>query len=161
MYNLAKLLIDEPHKLERLIILFLKLLITLHVTGLIFGYDLSVGSIIENPIPKTASAIQVIYFFVIVVAAWFVLWGVIAEILLYDVLIGLLSNIGNDRAVFIVMMWLLGVAEEKDKKLFPKGHIISFADSLNDFHDAFAGLYHIGFGSSENNVSAAYEEHYR
>jgi hypothetical protein len=134
MYNLAKLLIDEPHKLERLIILFLKLLLTLHVTGLILGYNLSVGAIIDNPIPKSASSIQIIYFFVIVIAVWFIIWNVICQILLYDVLIGLLSNIGSDRAFFIGMMQFLGVVEEKNKKLYSKSNIISFTDKLDELN---------------------------
>jgi hypothetical protein len=134
MYNLAKLLIDEPQKLERLIILFLKLLITLHVTDLILGYNLSVGAIIDNPIPKAASSIQIIYFFVIVIAVWFILWSIICQFLLYDVLIGLLSNIGNDRVFFNRVMDVLGVAKEKNNKLYSKSHIISFTDSLDDFN---------------------------
>lgn len=134
MYNLAKLLTDEPKKLERLIILFLKLLITLHVTGLILGYNLSIGAIIDNPIPKAAASIQIIYFFVIVIAVWFFLWGVICQIILYDVLIGLLSNIGSDRKFFFGMMELLGIAEEKNRKVYSKSRIISFTDNLDDFY---------------------------
>lgn len=133
MYNLAKLLIDEPHKLERLIILFLKLLITLHVTGIIFGYDLSVGAIVDNPIPKTASAIQIIYFFVVVTAVWFILWSIVADLLLYHVIIGLLARIGKDRDVFMGTMWFIGIVSERNGRLIPKDNLISFADSLDNF----------------------------
>lgn len=132
MYNLAKLLTDEPHKLERLIILLLKLLITFHVTGLLFGYDLSVGSIIDNPIPKSASAIQIIYFFVVLVAVWFVLWSILADFVLYHFVIGMLARIGKDKTVFMHTMSFIGVVGEKAGILTPKSNIISFVEGLSD-----------------------------
>lgn len=77
MYNLAKLLTEEPKKIEKLLILFSKLILTFYLTSSIYGFKLSIASTIENPIPKDLTTEKIIYFFSSLVIVWYVCWNVI------------------------------------------------------------------------------------
>ncbi len=137
MYNLAKLLTDEPEKLERLIILFLKLLITFTATALVFGYDISISSLIDNPIPKTYSASKLVYFFTSLILIWFFLWSVVAELILYELPVWLCSRTGDKRRTLLEMLHILDVIKMNslftDKPIIRPGkYIIPFTEVLKE-----------------------------
>jgi hypothetical protein len=136
MYNLAKLLTDEPEKLERLIILFLKLIITLYLAGLIFNYDFTINSLVENPLPKTLTTSKLILFFVSCIAVWFVFWSTILELLLCEGIVWLFTKWADKRKSLLTVLGFLGVIEERNGRIIkPKKYIILFVESLKLLQD--------------------------
>ena len=90
MYNLAKLLTEEPEKLERLGILFLKLLVILFIGSVFFGFNISISEFFENPIPKNYTISNFILFLISLIFIWFVVWTLIADFILGEIVIWLL-----------------------------------------------------------------------
>lgn len=137
MYNLAKLLTDEPEKLERLVILFLKLLITFLAAVILLGFDLSISSIIKDPIPETYSASRLLYFFACFILLWFFLWFII-EGAFYDLPVLIFSKGANTRASVMKMLSIVGVVNMPNydlrkkipKLIHPGKHIKIFVEAL-------------------------------
>ncbi len=130
MYNLAKLLTEEPAKLEKLIILLFKLLITFFFTCLLFGYSFSIQSLIKDPLPPSLSTTKLIYFFLGIFVVWYLLWRLCGEVIIGDLLIRLLAWPWNKRKTFVEILSFIGVAKESYGYLNPKKHIIVFSEAL-------------------------------
>lgn len=135
MYNLAKLLTEEPEKLERLGILFLKLLVTLFIGSAYFGFNFSITCFIDNPIPKDYTISKFIFFVISLVLIWFIVWSIFADLLLGEVLIWLLSKIGNKKLIFTDVLSLLSVVKKNNQTLSPDKNVIEFNEMLHSYSD--------------------------
>ena len=133
MYNLAKLLTEEPEKLERLGILFLKLLVTLLIGSVLFGLNISISGFIENPIPKDYTIAKFILFLILLVIVWYIVWSLIAEMIIGELLIWSLSKIGNKKDIFNEVLHLLKVVKKDNGNLSPNKNVISFSDILHNY----------------------------
>lgn len=133
MYNLAKLLVEEPEKLERLFFIFLKILITLFISCILFGFNLSITEFVEKLIPQNYTISKLIYFIVITIIVWLVIWNIIAEIILGECVIWLLSKIGNKKIIFNEVLGLLKVVKIKNNNISPEKNIITFNELLQSY----------------------------
>jgi hypothetical protein len=135
MYNLAKLLTEEPAKLEKLMLLFLKLLITFFFVCLLFGYNFSIYSLIKEPIPPSLSTSKLIYFFLGMIVSWYVIWVIIAEAIINGLLVWLLAMPFNGRKAFVMALSFLGVIKEKNDILSPNTNIILFTEAIKELKE--------------------------
>jgi len=134
MYNLAKLLTEAPEKLERLIILFLKLLIVLFLCNSLFNYNISISKFIESPIAKDFSISKVIFFIVIIIAVWLLVWNVFAEIILGDLLSFFFSKLVGKVHFYKFLNDSLKIIKDKAGTSNIANSIIQFVDNyLNEF----------------------------
>jgi hypothetical protein len=136
MYNLAKLLSDEPKKLERLFVLFLKLLITLYLTGLLLDYKFTINALVEKPIPEGLTTSKLILFFVATIIVWFAFWNFLLDMIMCEFIVWLLSLIPNKRKLTFSFLEILNVATVKDGRLIsPKKNMVDFAEGLHQLKD--------------------------
>ncbi len=135
MYNLAKLLAESPEKIERLIILFFKLLITLYIGITLFGLNISISGFIENPILEDYTITKFILFFILLVVIWFTVWSLISELIFGELLIWIISKIGSRKFLFNDLLALLKVIEKNDKNISPNVNVIAFNNLLNNFNE--------------------------
>jgi hypothetical protein len=133
MYSFAKLLTEEPEKLERLGILFLKILITLFIGSVFFGFNISIAEFFENPIPKGYTISNFILFLISLIFIWYVVWILIAELILGEITIWLLSKIGNKKYIFTEVLSLLKVVKKDNKNLSPEENVITFNEMLQNY----------------------------
>ncbi|MCW3085100.1 MAG: hypothetical protein JWP12_2466 [Bacteroidetes bacterium] len=135
MYNLAKLLTEEPAKLERLGILFLKLLVTLFIGSAFLGFNISISDFVENPVPKDYTISKFIFFLIMLVIIWFVVWTLIAELIIGELMIWLLSKIGNKKTIFTDVLHFLDVVKKNNETLSPNKYVIVFNQMLHSYTD--------------------------
>lgn len=135
MYNLARLLTEEPKKLERLIILFFKLLITICFATTLFGYKIELSTFIDTPIPKNITAADVIYFLLLSTLIWFVLWFIILENIFYELPIWLLTRKNDFKNSFLFYLDFFSIlnVNKNNKITGADTNIISFYRFLNQF----------------------------
>lgn len=138
MYNLAKLLTEEPEKLERIGILFLKLMVTLLIGSAFFGFNISVSAFIHDPIPSNYSVTKLILFFISLVAIWFVTWSMIGELIIGELIISFLSWLVNrfidKKDVFNDILSTLKVVKKKGKSIGPAKNVIIFNELLTTYY---------------------------
>ncbi len=133
MYNLAKLLSEEPEKLERLGILFLKLLITLLLGSIFLEYEFAISTLAENPIPKEFTLSKFVFYVIILIVIWFIVWGVIADAILGYLLINILSKIGNKKEIVLDWLIFFNVIKKRYSTLQPGKNIIAFNSLLQSY----------------------------
>lgn len=80
------LLVEEPRKLERLIIQFVKLSVTIYLSFLIMGYEVSYLDLKDVHI-ENYSIPGVIVFITITITTWYILWWVIADLFFFTIII--------------------------------------------------------------------------
>ncbi len=142
MYNLAKLLTEEPHKIERLLILLSKLIIVFFLTGWFYGFNLSLGTIVENPFPKELTAAKIIYFFASVIIVWFVVLNLILELLFTQLPIWLITRNKNGKGVvdsflsFFDIAYAYGTDYVRGKNIVGFTRSLKKNDDLDDLEDA-------------------------
>lgn len=135
MYNLAKLLTEEPEKLERLGILFLKLLVTLFIVSSIFGFYIPINVFVEDLIPKDYTIVKALLFLILITIIWFIVWTIIADLILGDFLIWLLSKIGSKKEIFTAALAALKIVKLKNENISPLRNVVAFNSILQDFTD--------------------------
>jgi hypothetical protein len=135
MYNFAKLLTEEPEKLERLFLLFVKVIVTLYVGDMIFSYGFSIPNLLDTMSIKSFALGQFVYFMVVAAATWFILWELIADIVLGQFFIWLLSRIGNRKKRFYSVLEFFNVATLDGDKMVPEKNIVNFADMINSYDE--------------------------
>ncbi len=133
MYNLAKLLSEEPEKLERIGILFLKLLVTLFIGSTFFGMNISISGFVENPIPKDYTIAKFISFLIFLVIIWYILWSLIAELIIGEFFIWIASKIGNSKSIFTEILVFLNVIKNDNSRLSPAKNVIAFNHMLYNY----------------------------
>jgi hypothetical protein len=133
MYNIVKLFTEEPEKLERVGILFLKFIMTLFISSTFFGFNISISHFFENPIPKDYTISNFLLFVISLILIWFVIWNLIAELFLGEILISLLSRIGNKKSIFLEILGLLNIIKKDSKNLSPAKNVISFNEFLQKY----------------------------
>lgn len=127
MYNFAKLLTEGPEKLERLIILFLKFLLTLWVTLTLFEVDITLKEIFNDEVFSNHTLTPILVFSFSFICVWIGMWLICINLLL-GLIINLLSKIGNADNRLKAFLWATGVIDINDK---PKDNVIIFADELD------------------------------
>ncbi len=130
MYNLAKLLTEEPKKLERLIILFIKLFLTLLLVNLFYKTNYPIKDLIENPIPKGITLSKIIYFITLMVIGWVIIWMYLDSILYY-IPIGLLWLFSFTIGI---IFWLYSKID-KNSALALKAKKYFFTKLVHDIRD--------------------------
>ncbi len=135
MYNLAKLLSEEPRRIERIIILLIKLLVSLYVCGLLFGHNSSINFIFEDESVGKLNIARIIYFIAALIAIWFFLWSIIAEWLCCEIPVWLLCKWIKGRSCFILVLEILSVVSEENNRLSPKGNIVAFYDGIKKYSE--------------------------
>lgn len=134
MYNFAKLLTEEPEKLEKVGLLILKFLITILIANLLFGFNISISEFLENPVPKDYTIKKLIITIISFILIWFVLWNLIADLILGEVVVRLLSKFDKDENVFRVVLELSGVIKTNQQKQYlPNRNIITFYNLLQNY----------------------------
>ena len=81
MYSIAKLLSDEPKKLENLILAILKLLITIWIAQSILDFKSTLSDFTLDSFFKNFRVDQSIYFIVTSIGVWYVLWEIFNELI--------------------------------------------------------------------------------
>jgi hypothetical protein len=132
MYNFAKLLTEEPEKLERIGILFIKLLVTLLVGSQLCGFNMSISDFIENPIPEGYTLSECIIFGLSLVFIWYFLWSTAAELGM-EGLTRLLAKIGNEKKMTIDILRLLNVVKKSGGNIYPAKNIVIFNQMLQAY----------------------------
>lgn len=140
MYSLAKLLTEEPEKLERMLLSFFKLLIVLYLTNLIFDLNFSISGFVENPIPDDYSIFELILFIICLILVWIAVWGVIGDLLLAELLIWATSKIGKDESAFKNLLVAIKVLEKEEYGHSPAKNVILFSSVLQIYDDDIAQL---------------------
>ncbi len=133
MYTVATLLAEEPEKFEKLVFVFLKMLVTLLVTSVLFDFNLSIPELGEKFIPQSYSISRLIYFIILTIIVWFVIWEIIAEIILGEFVIWALSKIGNRKTIFNEVLGIFNVVKTKNNNIGPAKNIIIFNDLLQTY----------------------------
>lgn len=128
MYNFAKLLTEEPEKLERLILLLLKFIMTLWITTTIFGSDITLQEIFNEDAVSKYNLTSILFFSFCFIITWGIVWLIGVGVIM-SILINLLSKIGNSEDKLKSFLWSAGVIDINDK---PKNNVIDFADELDD-----------------------------
>lgn len=130
MYNLAKLLTEEPKKIEKLLILLSKLIIILFITSSLYGFTTSLSALIENPLPKELTTIKVIYFFASIVIVWYVVWNILIEGLLTQFPIWLITRKKTGENTVNFFFSMLGIAHRFGSHYVRGENIIAFTQNL-------------------------------
>lgn len=134
MYNFIKLLSDEPEKLEKVGIVVLKFLITMLIANILFGFNISISAFLENPVPKDYTVKKMIITIISFILIWVVLWSIVAEFILGELFIRLLSKFDKDENVFIMLLELSGVVKtNQNKQYLPNRNIITFYNLLENY----------------------------
>lgn len=135
MYSLAKLLTEEPEKLERIGLLFLKLLVTLFIGSAFFGLNISISEFVQNPIPNDYTLTNFVFFLILLVVIWFTVWTFIAEIIIGQLIIWAVSKIGNSKSIFNDVLAFINVIKKKGDNIAPAKNVIAFSDMLQNYSD--------------------------
>lgn len=128
MYNFAKLLTEEPEKLERLIILFLKFLLTLWVTLTLFGVDITLKEIFNEEVFSNHALTSILFISFSFICVWVGIWLIAVESII-RLLVDLLSLIGKPGFYLKGILVIRGVITKDNK---PKSKVIDFADELDE-----------------------------
>ena len=128
MYNFAKLLTEEPEKLERLIILFLKFLMTLWITLKLFGVDISIDEILKDEVFSKHTLMSILFISFSFIVVWIGIW-LIAIGTIVQLLVDFLSKICSPKKYLKPILWGLGVT---DIDGMPKDNVIDFAETLDE-----------------------------
>lgn len=135
MYNLAKLLTEEPEKLEKVGFIFLKLLVTLFIGSTLFGFNISISEFVQNPITQDFTISKFILFFILLAVIWLVVWTIIAEMIIAELLIWLLSKIGDKKDMFTDILHLLKIVKKDKEYLSPNKNTIRFNKIIHAYND--------------------------
>lgn len=149
MYNIAKLLTEEPEKLERLIILLLKFLICLWVPCYIFDIDIRLNfeDISNGKTFSEYSIASIIYFVSIFIVSWFVLWKIgeliaIGVIYLISLIIKLLSKLVSKWFTTVdFFKTILIILNVVDSDGYPKQNIVAFSESLEELEKSEVNIF--------------------
>lgn len=128
MYNFAKLLTEEPEKLERLIILLLKFLMTLWIALTLFDADITLSEIFNEDVVSNHTLTCILYFSFSLIALWVGIWLIGIEIIV-RLLVDLLSSIGKSEYYLKGALFVSGVIDIDGK---PKNNVIDFAEELDE-----------------------------
>lgn len=132
MYSIAKLLSDEPKKLENLILAILKLLITIWIAQSILDFKSTLSDFTLDSFFKNFRVDQSIYFIVTSIGVWYVLWEIFNE-LIVSFIIFLLSQIGNPIEFLKWYLWAINSIKIKDDLIIDSNpHILNFTESTNE-----------------------------
>lgn len=131
MYNLAKLLTEEPKKIEKLLILFSKLILTFYLTSSIYSFKFSFLSVVENPIPKDLTTEKIIYFFSSLVIVWYVCWNLIVGGILTLLPIWLITRNKNGKETADAFLRLVDVASSVGNSYIRRKNIIEFENDMD------------------------------
>ncbi|MBL1232147.1 MAG: hypothetical protein COA31_005480 [Flavobacteriales bacterium] len=138
MYNFAKLLTEEPEKLERLIILFLKFLLTLWVTLTLFGVDITLNEIFNDEVFSNHTLTSILVFSFSFICVWIGVWLIAVELII-RLLVDLLSLIGKPGFYLKGVLIITGVITKDNK---PENKVIDFADELDEMAATNNNVYH-------------------
>ena len=134
MYNFVKLLSDEPEKFEKVGIVVLKFLITMLIANILFGFNISISAFLENPVPKDYTVKKMIITIISFILIWVVLWTIVAEFILGELVVRLLSKFDKDENVFKILLELAGVVKtNQNKQYLPNRNIITFYNLLENY----------------------------
>lgn len=121
---------QEREKLERIITLIVKLLITMYIINVLFNDEIKLFELISNKSLaefKISGLITSIFYLVV---TWFVVWNILVELILFQIVIGAIAKIGKDEDSFRYVLLLLGVMNKNSK---PSKNVHSFSHTLNKF----------------------------
>jgi hypothetical protein len=140
MYNLVKILTEEPKKIEKLLILLSKIILTFFLTSCLYGHKISLGSIVKNPIPDVIPIEKIIYFFSTIVIVWYILWGLLLDGLLTELPIWLITRKKTGKAVFDAIASWVDIAYGYGSYYKKGKHIVSFTNSFIKKEEEFNDL---------------------
>lgn len=128
MYSIAKLLSDEPKKLESLILAILKLLATVWFAQLLLGFKTNLSEFTVDSFFKNFKVDESIYFVLTSIGIWYLLWEIIIDLGI-DFFISLISMIGNPEKT---LSWYLrvtySVRTENDHIIDSRQNILYLAE---------------------------------
>lgn len=132
MYSIAKLLSDEPKKLERLILAVLKLLATVWIANLFLGFNADLSEFSVESFFKNFKVDESIYFVLTSIGVWYLVWEMLLELLI-EFIIKLFSLIGNSENT---LKWYLSITNSVKTKneniIDSKPNVLHFTESMQD-----------------------------
>ncbi len=132
MYSIAKLLSDEPKKLESIILTVLKLLATIWIAQLFLGFDPDLSNFSIETFFKNFRVDESIYFVLTSIGVWYLLWEMLLD-LIVDFVIKLFSFVGNSEKT---LEWYLritnSVKTSNDHIIDSKPNISHFTETIQD-----------------------------
>lgn len=132
MYSLAKLLSDEPAKLESLILATLKLLATIWIANVFLGFETNLSEFSIESFFRNFRVDESIYFVLNAIGIWYLLWEVVMD-LIVESAIKLVSLLGKSEETF---KWYLRLTNsiiiEDNKIVNTKPNILLFIEAVND-----------------------------
>jgi hypothetical protein len=116
---------------------YLKLLVTLFFGSIFSGLNISISGFVENPIPKEYSITKFILFLILLITIWFILWTLIAELIIGELLIWAVSKIRNNKTIFDEVLSFLNVIKKKGDNITPAKHAIAFSEVLQEYNEKY------------------------
>ena len=139
MYNIVNLLTEEPKKLERIILLFLKLLVVLFVGGEIFDYQFSMKDATDEIIPQDYTISKGIFFLISLTIVWYLVWTIFADVIIGGLSVWIFSRKPVKRDTFMEILHWFSVVEQKGKGkgkyIVPGKQVIKFQEMLSNYTD--------------------------
>ena len=132
MYSIAKLLSDEPKKLESLILAVLKLLATIWIANLFLGFNPDLSEFSVESFFKNFKVDESIYFVLTSIGVWYLVWEMLLELFI-EFIIKLFSLIGNSENT---LKWYLSITNSVKTKneniIDSKPHVLHFTEAMQD-----------------------------
>lgn len=137
MYLLAKLLSDEPKKLENLILTVLKLLATIWIAQLFFEFKVDLSEFTIQSFFQNFNVAQSLIFILTAFGIWYLLWELVIDLLM-GFFIKLLSLIGNPEKTLKWYLIVTNSVKTKNEKIIDsKLNILHFTESIKNENENY------------------------